>query len=461
MVKDITIPDIGEKVEEGQVVGILVEVGDVVELEQGIVEFETDKAVVEIPSPEKGRITEIMVSKGDTVKVGKAIAKIDTDTEKSADKEEQQKPEAEESKAKPKQEEPEPEKAEKKESRQEPEEEPEKEPKKEARKEAPDKEAESRPAPKQAQDDEEPSIPGDAIPASPAVRRLARELGVDLRQVSPGGLGGRITADDVKRHVKHGTSTPKGGPSMHASALTKMPDFSQWGEVEEEQVSQVRSAIADAVSTSWHTVPHVTQFDQADITNLNTFLKNKKKMADKAGVKLTVSAVILKVIAEGLKKFPRFNSSFHPGNKTLYLKKYYHIGVAVDTERGLLVPVLRDVDKKSVITIAKELNDLAERARNRKLNLDDMEGGTFSLSNQGAIGGVNFTPIVLWPQVAILGVSRGSVQPLYVDDEFQAREVLPLALSYDHRVIDGADAVRFLKWIADSLENPINMHLED
>ena len=441
MVKDITIPDIGEKVESGQVVGILVAVGDTVQLEQGIVEFETDKAMVEIPSPFAGRIVEISVSVGDTVKVGHVIARIETEPQaaQSAPAPEQPKQEAAPA------------------PRPEPKPEPPPQPKPETKSQpAPQPSA---PAPRPAAS--APTVSDDMIAASPSVRRLAREMGVDIREVAASLGGERITAEDVKRHVKGAFAGATPTPPPMVTPRGEMPDFSEWGEVETVQASQVRHLIAESTTTSWRTIPHVTQYDEADVTSLEEFLKSKAKVAEKAGAKLTVSAVLLKILAAALQKFPMFNSSYDLANRVIYVKKYYHLGVAVDTSRGLLVPVIRDVDQKSIITIARELTEIAQRAREKRISPDEMAGGTFTLSNQGAIGGTNFTPLVYWPQVAILGVSRTATKPVFIEGDFEARRMLPLSLSYDHRVVDGADAVRFVRWIAEALENPLSMVLDD
>lgn len=433
MIKEITIPEIGEKVESGQVVGILVKVGDVVESEQGIIEFETDKAVVEIPSPARGKITELTVKMGDKLKVGATIGKIETETGAAKkDAPTQSAPTAE-----------------KDDVQKEPSAQP-----------APSKASTPAPRPPmpQAPSEESESAEssgGDPVPASPSVRRLARELGIDIRFVAPSGPGGRITDEDVKHHVKH---LLKEGPSAArgmAAGQPELPDFAKWGEIERIAMSSVRSAIARSTTASWSTIPHVTQYDDADVTHLNEFLKKHGKQFEERGTKVTLSAVIMKVLAAALKEFPRFNATLDFQNGQIIFKKYYHIGVAVDTPAGLLAPVLRDVDKKSLTEVAAALTDLATRARDRKLSLDELEGGTFTISNQGAIGGVNFSPIVLWPQVAILGVSRTAMRPVWVDNQFQPRQVLPLALSYDHRIIDGADAVRFLKWVCEALEQPL------
>jgi pyruvate dehydrogenase E2 component (dihydrolipoamide acetyltransferase) len=294
------------------------------------------------------------------------------------------------------------------------------------------------------------------------VRRFARELGVDIYQVHASGPGGRITEADVKAHVRQGA--PQAIQAQAAAAAgpgqPALPDFSRWGDIEAVELDAVRRITAANMSTAWNTVPHVTQFDEADVTGLQEFIKKNADKVARSGGKLTVTAVIARVCAEALKRFPRFNASIDTANQKLILKKYVHIGIAADTPRGLLVPVVRNADQKSISRIAAEIADLAERARNKKVKPDEMEGGTFTISNQGGIGGVNFTPIVFWPQAAILGVSRTAVKPRYIDGEFQPRSMLPLALSFDHRVIDGADAARFLRWVCETLEHPFTMILE-
>jgi len=239
-----------------------------------------------------------------------------------------------------------------------------------------------------------------------------------------------------------------------------LPDFSKWGNIERKPLSGIRRATAEQMARSWSTIPHVTQFDKADITELEKLRKQYGKQAEAAGAKLTVTAIILKVVAGALKKFPQFNSSLDMAGNEQIFKSYYHIGVAVDTERGLMVPVVRDVDKKNIVEIAVELNQIAERARSKKTTLDEMQGGTFTITNLGGIGGTSFTPIVNSPEVAILGLSRGGYEPFWNGQTFEPRLMLPLSLSYDHRVIDGADGARFLRWICNALEQPFLMSLE-
>jgi pyruvate dehydrogenase E2 component (dihydrolipoamide acetyltransferase) len=262
----------------------------------------------------------------------------------------------------------------------------------------------------------------------------------------------------VKQFVKGIVS--RGGAGREGQATGQMPDFSKWGEVEREKLSRIRSVIAENTGHAWSIVPHVTQFDEADITELEEFRKKYGSQVEQAGGKLTVTAILLKIVTEALKRFPRFNASIDTVAGEIIKKKYYHIGVAVDTENGLLVPVIRDVDRKDLEELSVELTELAERTRERKVDLEEMEGGTFTVSNQGGIGGVGFTPIVFWPQVAILGVSRAQERAVFREGTFVPRTILPLALSYDHRIVDGADAARCLRWIVEALEHPLLLQLD-
>ena len=295
------------------------------------------------------------------------------------------------------------------------------------------------------------------MPAAPSVRRLAREIGIDVAAVEGTGPGGRICEGDVKAHSKRQHETGAASPGIAAAAL---PDFSKWGENEREPFSNVRRITAQRMAASWSTIPHVTQFDQCDVTDLETWRKTFGKQVEKAGAKLTPTAIILKVAAAALRKFPQFASSIDMAGEEIVYKKYCHIGVAVDTKRGLLVPVIRDVDEKSITEISVELGEMAEKTRTGKVSVDDMQGGCFTVSNLGGIGGTAFTPIVNAPEVAILGVARGSAQPVYVDGQLQPRTIMPLSLSYDHRVIDGADGARFLRYICQGLENPYFLAFE-
>lgn len=309
-----------------------------------------------------------------------------------------------------------------------------------------------------------PPINRTSAPASPSVRRLAREIGVDINLVKGSGAGGRISETDVKEQAKQlltGAAPGSAGIPLAGVAHTAaLPDFARWGEIERRPLSNVRRATAEQMTRSWLTVPHVTQFDKADITDLEKLRKRYGKMVEMRGGKLTVTSILLNIVATALRLFPQFNSSLDMNANELVLKKYCHIGVAVDTERGLIVPVVRDADRKSIIQLSVEMNELAQRARDRKTTLEEMQGGTFTVTNLGGIGGTTFTPIVNSPEVAILGVARAAVEPVLMDGQFQPRLILPLALSYDHRVIDGADGARFLRWIASALEEPFLLALE-
>ncbi|RMG46341.1 MAG: hypothetical protein D6723_17235, partial [Acidobacteria bacterium] len=295
------------------------------------------------------------------------------------------------------------------------------------------------------------------IPAAPSVRRLARELGIDIQDVPGTGPGGRISIQDVKNYARRLLGERKAEMPVPTPPL---PDFSRWGEIERRPLSNIRRVTAENMSRAWTLIPHVTHHDKADITELERLRKQFAARAEAAGGKLTITAIILKVAAAALKAFPQFNTSLDVANNEIVYKKYYHIGVAVDTDRGLLVPVIRDVDRKNLIELAVELHHMAEKARARKLTVEDMQGGTFSITNLGGIGGTAFSPIVYHPQVAILGISRAQWEPTFIDGQFQPRLMLPLSLSYDHRVIDGADAARFLRWIAEALEQPFRLILE-
>jgi pyruvate dehydrogenase E2 component (dihydrolipoamide acetyltransferase) len=420
MVEEVRLPEISENVETGDVVKVLVSVGDTVTVDQPLVELETEKAVFEVPSTVAGKITEILVGEGDTIKVGQAIVKIETS---AAAGDEADSPAAEV--AEPPQPAP-----------------------------APQPAAASEETPAQ----QEP-VTG-PVPASPSVRRLARELGVDIRLVTGSGAGGKISSDDVKLFAK-GVITGAVAPSGPAGVSPRpLPDFSRWGEVQRKPMSKVRQLTARRMSEAWTTVPHVTQYDKADITDVEAARKRHAKRAENVGGKLTMTAILLKACAGALKNFPDFNASVDAAAGEIVYKKYVNIGVAVDTERGLLVPVIRDVDCKSIVELSVELTQVAEKARNKKIMPDDLEGGNFTISNLGGIGGTYFSPIVYAPEVAILGVSRAQKRPKWMGARFAPRLMLPLSLSYDHRVIDGALAARFTRWVAEALEDPVILALE-
>jgi pyruvate dehydrogenase E2 component (dihydrolipoamide acetyltransferase) len=302
-----------------------------------------------------------------------------------------------------------------------------------------------------------------AAPASPSVRRVAREIGVDISQVTGTGPNGRITEDDVKNFAKQILSGLGGGALMpsapRAVGGTPLPDLAKWGEIERKPMTGIRRKTSEHLTNAWLSIPHVTQFDKADMTVLEEIRPKYAAEAEKAGGKLTVTAILTKIVATALHKFPQFNASIDVATESIIYKKYVHVGIAVDTEHGLLVPVVRNADTKNILQIAAEIQQLAEKAKARKLTLDEMSGGSMSITNLGGIGGTAFTPIVNWPEVAILGVSRGSVEAVYKDGQIQPRQMLPLSLSYDHRVIDGADAIRFLRWVVDAIEQPFTVML--
>jgi pyruvate dehydrogenase E2 component (dihydrolipoyllysine-residue acetyltransferase) len=461
---DFTLPELGENITAGDVVRVLVSPGDTVKKDQPLLELETDKATIEVPSSVSGTVKDIKVKAGQKIKVGQVVLTVDDAGSGAAAAAPAQKAGEDQPKAQPTGA---PEDGGL--SQQLPEAEPQAQP--QARTEAPPAEAKpkrgevvdirggqrSAPAPQPAALAEaEPE--GPPPPAAPSVRRLARELGVDIRSVTGSGTAGRISYEDVQAYVKAALAGGSAGGGGAAAAVA-LPDFTKWGEVERKPMSNIRRKTAEHLSHAWVTIPHVTQHDKADITALEALRKQYGPQAEKAGGKLTMTAIALKIVAGALRKFPQFNSSIDVARNELVLKKSIHVGVAADTERGLLVPVIRDVDRKGVIQLAVELNGASEKARAGKLSLDDMQGAGFTITNLGGIGGTSFTPIVNWPEVAILGISRGAQEPVFVAGAFQPRLMLPLSLSYDHRVIDGADAARFLRWVAEAFEQPFVMAL--
>ncbi len=452
MAKEIKLPEISENIHEAEVVEVLVSEGDQVKKDQAVAEMETEKSIFEIPSPSAGKITELAIKKGDTVKVGDLIARLDTEEEV----EEEEPPETEKTERKrekkqaaPEEEEP----TEPEEEPKEPEAEPEEEKEKEEERVESGKEEEVKEVKKQKESEREEPERGPA-PAAPSVRRLAAELGIEIHDVRGSGPGGRITRDDVKSHTRELIESPAGQEHK------RLPDFSQWGPVHREPMSKVRRITAESMSYSWRTVPHVTQFSKADVTSAEEFRKKNTERAKKEGGKLTLTSILIKLSALALQRFPRFGASLDEQNQELIYKDYIHIGFAVDTDRGLLVPVIRDADKKDIYKLSAEVSGLAEKAKNKKISPDEMEGGCFTVSNLGGIGGTNFTPIVYAPQAAVLGADRAEMMPVYENGEFHPRLMLPLSLSYDHRIIDGADGARFMQWMKNALENPLSILLE-
>ncbi|CAH9017784.1 2-oxo acid dehydrogenase subunit E2 [Candidatus Nitrosacidococcus sp. I8] len=445
MASEFKIPELGENVESGDVAKILVSVGDFLEVDQPVLELETDKAVVEIPSSIRGKVKEIHIKTGDQISIGQTVLTVEEGSS------------AEKSKAAPEPT-PTPNDASVKET-QEPT--PPQSIEQEQTLSVPELVSSTKPESSLVAVKQETAVNSNIIPvpATPSVRRLARELGVDIHQISGSGSGGRISAEDIKLYV-HGQLSGRSQPSISASSITlpPLPQFERWGAIRRESISKIRDKTAEHMTHAW-TAPHVTQHDYADITQFEQERKRLTDRVEKSGGKLTLTAIALKIVASTLKAFPHFNTSLDLVTKELIYKEYYHIGVAVDTERGLLVPVIRDVNLKNITEIAIELTTLAEKAKNRKLAPEEMEGSTFTITNLGGLGGSHFTPIINWPAVAILGISRAKMMPVYIDGEFQPRLLMPLSLSYDHRVIDGADAVRFLHWIIDLLEEPMLLSL--
>ncbi|HOW73232.1 MAG TPA: 2-oxo acid dehydrogenase subunit E2 [Phycisphaerae bacterium] len=435
--QEIKLPDLGEGVKGGDVIQVLVSPGDVVKPEQTVAEVETDKAVLEVPCPVAGRVVQVSVAQGDHIAVGQTLISVETDVTAAVA--------ATLPAAGP----------------------------------APAADRVARPsAPHVAAPVEEPAPAAGPVRASsaaslvapagpareeapiaagPATRRLARELGVDLRVIAQSHPDTRITDEMVKAFVKQamttGTAAAAGG-GTRAVAAPALPDFSQWGPVDRVPFSSLQRKTAEALSVGWSLAPHVTQFEQCDITRVEVLRKRFRDTPQGKEAKLTVTAFVLKALTTVLKAHPQFNASFEHRTNELILKRYYHIGVAVDTEAGLIVPVLRDVDRKSVLQIAAEMNELAERTRKRKVGLDELKGGTFTVTNLGGIGGTAFTPIINYPEVAILGLARSKEEPAVVDGKLTTRLMLPLCLSYDHRVINGADGARFIRKLSGLLEDP-------
>jgi len=430
---ELKLPEVGEGIDAGTVVGILVAVGDTVSVDQPLLELETDKAVVEMPCPVSGTVASITVSEGDEIPIGHVVMTVEEGAVEAAPAK------GDASEASPAE-----------------------EPAEKAAEPAP--EASSEPAPTPAPAASVSSAPlraSDApLPAAPSVRRLARELGVDLHAVQGSGILGRISAEDVRTFAQGGT--PRGAAAGTTAAPQPLPDFAQWGETERAPMSGIRKATVRSMTNAWTTVPMVTHFDKADATRFDALRKRFKGAAEARGAKLTPTAILVGIVAAALRKFPDFNASIDVANNEIVYKKYVNVGVAVDTPNGLLVPVIKNADQKSIIDLAVELGELAQKARDRKLTPDEMQGGNFSVSNLGGIGGTGFTPIVNPPDVAILGVSRGQVEPIWdaESETFVPRSTMPLSVSYDHRLIDGAAAARFLRWVCEAVEEPFLINLD-
>jgi pyruvate dehydrogenase E2 component (dihydrolipoamide acetyltransferase) len=453
---DMKLPELGENIEGGDVLRVMVKAGDQIKKDQPVLELETDKATIEVPSSADGVIKDIKVKAGEKVKVGQTIFTVDEAAAPSNNggTAAPARDAAPVAAAAPKPvAAPEPPRAAQQ---------PASEPKRradvvemKAKQAAPPAPAQASPQPAAAAAAADPA----SIPAAPSARRLARELGVNLADIHGSGAGGRISTDDVTGYARR--LLAGGGAGRAPVAVAQLPDFANWGAVERKPMSGVRRTTAHRLTQAWNQIPHVFQMDRADITQVESLRKKLSKRAEAEGrAPVTITAFLMKVLAAAVKKFPQANSAVDLQNDEVVYKQYVHIGVAVDTDRGLLVPVIRDVDKKDLFQLADEIAQAADKARSRKLSLDDMQGGSITISNLGSLGGGAFTPIVNWPEVAILGVARAKMEPVFVDGEFVPRLMMPLTLSYDHRVIDGADGVRILRWVVEAIEQPALIWLD-
>jgi pyruvate dehydrogenase E2 component (dihydrolipoamide acetyltransferase) len=447
---EFKLPELGENISQGDLVRLMISPGTKVSEGQPVMELETDKAVIEVPSSISGVVKEVRVQQGEKIKVGQVIFTLEGAAAPQAER-----------------------------------------PKHvpvehvsgqqgarlafQAAIQAEGKTEEQALPPDQPQllpptftmPTQLGKVAGterEPVPAAPHVRRLARELGIDIHDVKGTGPGNRISEDDVKAHSKSllaSVAAAAQAPRGAQFAQPELPDFTKWGKVERVSIRGVRRKTAEHLWQAWTTVPHVTQNDKADITELEQLRARFAPKAQEAGGKMTVTAIALKVCSSALKIFPQFNASIDLPKDEIVYKQYINIGVAVDTDRGLLVPVIRDVDKKNIVELAAELTQLSKNAREKKITLAEMEGGTFTITNLGGIGGTGFSPIVNYPEVAILGLSRSSTEPVWLNGKFEPRLVLPLSLSYDHRLIDGADAARFLRWIAEAFEQPFLLSVQE
>ena len=447
---DFRLPELGENIEQGDLVRLMISPGSKVSDGQPVMELETDKAVVEVPSSVTGTVKEIQVKEGQKVRVGQVIFTLEGGALAQPEKSKHAPVEHI---------------SEQHEARLSVQAAIQAEGKTPAQVFLPDQPLPS--APKAfAMPEQLGKVAGTEqrapAPAAPHVRRLAREVGVDIYEVKGAGPGGRISENDVKAHAKSLLASVAAAQSTQGRnfAQPELPDFTKFGKVERVSMRGVRRKTAQHLWEAWTTIPHVTQQDKADITELEQLRARFAPKAQEAGGKMTVTAIALKVCASALKVFPQFNASIDMAKEEIIYKQYINIGVAVDTDRGLLVPVLHDVDKKNIVELAAELTQLSKKAREKRITPSEMEGGTFTITNLGGVGGTGFSPIVNYPEVAILGLSRASMEPVWMNGKFEPRQVLPLSLSYDHRLIDGADAARFLRWIAEAFEQPFLLSVQ-
>jgi pyruvate dehydrogenase E2 component (dihydrolipoamide acetyltransferase) len=418
--REFALPNLGEGIESGIVVAVHVKPGDVVASGQEMFTIETDKASMPLPADADGRVEELRVKQGDKVVPGTVLAVMSGAKAASA------KPASGET-LKPTSGETE-------------------------------KVASEEPAAKPAS---KPVTSNGPVAAGPATRRYAREHGVNLLEVPGSARGGRVTVDDVKLHIRtHMTLSPTGGGGGGTFAVPALPDFSRYGPIEKKPLSNIRKKIAENLTIAWHTAPAVTQYDLADITDLEAGRKRIAENLPKGSPKVTMTVLAVKAVVAALREFPHFNASLDLMSGEVVFKQYFHIGIAVDTERGLVVPVIRDAEKKSIRDLATEIASLADKARGGKLAIDEMRGGSFTITNLGGIGGTAFSPIINYPEVAILGLSRASIQPVHKDGQFVPRLMMPLCLTYDHRIIDGADGARFTTRLAQLFSDPIRLLME-
>jgi pyruvate dehydrogenase E2 component (dihydrolipoamide acetyltransferase) len=451
---DFTLPELGEGIEEADVIKVLVSAGDTVAAGQALIEIETEKATVEVPSDAAGTITAVHVREGDTIRVGQPIVTIGPAGAEAAGQprrtEAPPAPAAEEAPAAQGQEAtpaPPPTPA--------PEPQPVPQPSRE--------EAPAMPAPATVA----PPAPGGRVAfAAPSVRKFAREIGVEILAVQGTGPGGRITEEDVKRVARERASAPAQTPAPDGAragaAARTLPDFSQWGPITREPLKRLRRTVARNMAQSWTEIPHVHLQHHADITAMEDLRQQYKERAHKAGGSLTISVMMLKVVASALRAFPRVNSSYDAEAQELILKDYVHIGVAVDTDRGLVVPKIENVDDKNIIELSVELNEIANRAREGRLTIEEMQGSTFTVTNLGSLGTGFFAPIINWPEVAVLGLGRAEWRAVWDEGrrQVQPRLIMPLSFGHDHRVLDGADGARFMSWIVEAIGNPLLMAME-
>ena len=412
---DVKLPKLGEGADSGVVVNVFVKEGDTITKDQPILELENEKAIASVPSAAAGVVAKVYVKTGDKISVGQRLVTLSESGKPAGAATAAAGAEPVPAEAEPG---------------------------------APAEEAPAR--------EEEIPQPVAAPVASPSIRKLARELGIDLTRVRGSEVGGRIVRGDIRAYIQRlqkAAAKPKAGPAAPARPAPERIDFAKWGPISRKALTPLRQVVARRMWENWNTIPHVTQFDEADFTAINNLRKQHAPGYEQKGTRLTVTPFVLKALVETLKKHPIFNSSLDEVAQEIVLKEYFHIGIAVDTEQGLIVPVIRDADRKSMFELSKELQQLAQKARDRKVTADELKGGTFTISNQGAIGSAHFTPIINKPEVALLGLGRGALKPVVRDGKVEVRLLVPLALSYDHRVIDGGAAARFMVDLVAALQD--------